>query len=1113
MSNTDHLKPLFNRRLLREALRTHPLALDAAQRALLAAWAASAATRALIGKTEQALKPQFLSEIFDRVLGYRQIVGEGAVHHMEPETGTKQVKGYRPADARLGWYTRDLARTRVVVEVKGPGADLDAKQGGNYGNLTPVEQAFGYAAKVDGCRWVIVTNFTTVRLYRTDRGQGYCQSFDVADLADEEALRSFLFLLHRKTLLGDNPDGQSAVDQLAARTHVQERDITAGFYRAYRSLRIDLFSQLRQDNPPAAGAAPVGHEMQLLEHAQKLLDRSLFVCFCEDKGLLPAGVLARALSTRTDGFVPVSRWQQLCGLFTAIDTGMPSMQINGYNGGLFARDAAFDALVVSEASLYSIQALGAYDFESDLNVNILGHVFEQSVTDLEAIRSEIHGGKLDRSKSRRKREGIVYTPEWVTRFIVSRTIGGWLSERYAKLEAMHRAGRTGPISTETRLRLARDYLEVLRGIKVLDPACGSGAFLVAAFDFLLGEYERVNRTIAQLTGAPDQIALFDLDREILQGNLYGVDLNHESVEITKLSLWLKTARRDKPLNNLDANIRCGNSLVEPPAPDTPDTLRSAFASLPPDPRPFDWHGAFSDVMARGGFDVVIGNPPYVRQEALGAFKPYFAQRYRSYDGKADLFVYFYERGLELLAPEGKLSYIVNNKWLRSGYGEPLRRLFTDRAEFEEIINFGHAPIFEDVDTFPCIVVAHLRPSEPSQTTVRVCEVPRDRPPELSLEQFVEDHGFTVPSSRCGAAPWSLEPPLVDSLMQRIRARGVDLAQFAGVRALCGVKTGLNEAFLIDDATRTALVRDDPRCAEIIKPYLRGQDVRRWAPEWQRLWMIALKSSNDFHWPWAAARDSAEYVFGSTFPSLYARMKPLQDRLMARQDKGKYWWELRSCDYYGVFEQPKIVYQEIQFHPQYGFSTGSLYSNNKVFILPSTDRYLLAVLNSPLMWWHNWRYLVHMKDDALSPAGFRMETLPIAEPTLSLRHEVEERVDALLTLTRDTQAEAQEFMTWLRVEHAAGSPTQRLQEFASLSGDEFIAEVRKSRPKAAARLSPAAVQALLQVHESYAGAERQRAGAVLTHERQLSDLVNQAYGLTQDDIKLMWATAPPRMPRT
>ncbi|MBK5964296.1 restriction endonuclease [Thiocystis minor] len=1119
MPSTDHFKPLFNRRLLDEAQRGFTPVLDEEQRRIVAGWAASAGTGALLGQKEKPLQGQFLSQIIDRLLGYRQIVGADGLHHLEPETSSKAVKGYRPPDARLGWYGPGtgsgavIERPRAVLELKSPGADLDARQAAGYGRLTPVEQAFGYAARVDGCRWVLVGNFIELRLYRTDRGQGYCQRFDLGALADPEHLHTFLFLLGRENLFGTTPDSESAVERLATHTHVEEERIGKAFYVVYRDLRLDLFDQLRRDNPPPVDRETDVHGVRLLELTQKILDRCLFICVCEDTGLLPPKVLQQALGTKSEGFVPVSRWQQLCGLFRAVDQGHPPLRINAYNGGLFAADPALDALRVADAGLNGIAALAGYDFETDLNVNILGHIFEQSISDLESLRAEIRGENVDRQRSRRKRDGIFYTPEPITRFMVSRTIGGWLAERHAEIETRHRTGKPGPLSNETRLKVWVDLLEVLGRIKVLDLACGSGAFLVAAFDFLIGEYERVNRAIAELQGTPAQLGLFDLNRQILQDNLFGVDLNPESVEITKLSLWLKTARQDKPLNNLDANIRCGNSLVEPPPPDAPPALVDAFAKLPADTRAFDWHAAFPEVMAQGGFDIVVGNPPYVRQEALGPLKPYLAARYASYHGVADLYVYFYERGLELLAPQGKLSDIVTNKWLRAGYGEPLRRLFAARAEIEEMLDFGHAPIFEDADTFPCILVARHRAPEPAPepALVRVCPIPRDRPAELSLDNYVHEHGYPIPWSRYGAEPWSLEPPEVEDLMGRLRERGVPLAEFLGVKPYRGVLTGFNEAFLIDETTRAELIRDDPGCASIIKPYLRGQDIGRWVPDWQGLWMIFARRGFEI----------------DAYPSIRAHLERFRERLEPRpgdwdaakdgdwsgRKPGRYaWYEIQdSVEYWESFERPKILYQEIQFHPQYAFSDGALYGNNKVFLLPTSDHYLLAVLNSPLLWWHNWRYLPHMKDEALNPAGFRMETLPIADPPPELRREVEERAAAALELTRLTQQESRELLTWLRLELGVEKPGQRLETFADLTGEAFAAEVRKRRPKGAPRLTPKTLAELTDTHRHYATAEQARAAELRTLERRMSDLVIQAYRLTDAEIDLLWRTAPPRMP--
>ncbi|MCF7993534.1 MAG: restriction endonuclease, partial [Chromatiaceae bacterium] len=346
----------------------------------------------------------------------------------------------------------------------------------------------------------------------------------------------------------------------------------------------------------------------------------------------------------------------------------------------------------------------------------------------------------------------------------------------------------------------------------------------------------------------------------------------------------------------------------------------------------------------------------------------------------------------------------------------------------------------------------------------------------------------MPWSRYSAEPWSLESPEVDTLMQRIRERGVPLAEFLGVKPYRGVLTGLNEAFLIDDSTRAVLIRDDPGCAEIIKPYLRGQDIKRWGPDWQGLWMIVLKSSGDHIWPWSDAGDYAEAVFARTYPSLHAQMKPLQARLMKRQDKGRFWWELRSCDYYARFEESKIVYTDIMWRPQFAFSEGATYLLNTGYLLPTSDFYLLAVLNSPLLWTFMWRNAQHGKDEALRIIRSFSETIPIAEPTSEIRTEVEQHVAEALELTQQAQTASRELLGWLRVEFEIEKPGQRLTDYATLTADDFTAEVRKRRPKGTARLTPKALAELAEVHEQYAAPARSRRVRLQVVEKRIAELV-------------------------
>jgi hypothetical protein len=515
----------------------------------------------------------------------------------------------------------------------------------------------------------------------------------------------------------------------------------------------------------------------------------------------------------------------------------------------------------------------------------------------------------------------------------------------------------------------------------------------------------------------------------------------------------------------------------------------------------------------GGFDAMVGNPPYVRQEQVRAAKQYLAAAHAPvYDAAADLYVYFYHRGCEMLRRGGRLAYIVSNKWLRAGYGEPLRRYLTEQVVVESIVDFGHAPIFPDADTFPCIAVLRKPDTEPAAPAeTEVCAFPREELGRSDLTDFVVRHSHRVPAARFSAAPWSLEPMEVDALMAKIRRAGVPLVEYVGTRPIVGIKTGLNEAFLIDTITRDRLVAQDSHCAEIIKPYLRGQDVKRWVPEWAGMWMILLKSSENHAWPWSEAGDSAERIFAQAYPSLHAHLKAFEDALRKRQDRGRFWWELRSCAYYDAFERPKLLYQEIQFHSTYCLETDDLHSNNKTFLVLSADLYLLAVLNSPLIWWYTWRYLPHMKDEALTPVAELMEKLPIAAPSEKVRSQVESAVQQLIVLRKQNQASTRELLSWLAAEFGVTTPGQALEALAELDEGSFIQHVRARRPKQEARLSPAAVSELVRVYRQYVPALRAGAAEAVRLEGRLAELVNAAYGLTPDEVALLWRTAPPRMP--
>ncbi|MEX1027343.1 MAG: N-6 DNA methylase, partial [Candidatus Paceibacterota bacterium] len=816
-------------------------------------------------------------------------------------------------------------------------------------------------------------------------------------------------------------------------------------------------------------------------------------------------------------------WENFRGLFKSINKGNAALGIHAYNGGLFADDPVLDSLAISNEVCGYFRDLGEFDYKPPyqatgetkvIDVDILGHIFEQSITDLERIRNELDGliepQGVEKHKTRRKKEGAFYTPSFITRYIVEQALGGVLRDRFEQLRVKQEKAAKGAakkaladpwvyqldkLTKPAKAGLVKfweAWQDELTTIRILDHACGSGAFLIEAFDQLHATYQQSNDRLAELRG---HRTLFDLDKRILENNLYGVDVNQEAIEICRLSLWIKTAERGKALTSLDHSIRVGNSVVDDPAVH---------------PKAFDWQAAFPEVFKQGGFDVVVANPPYIRQEWISEFKPYLQANYKTYHGMADLYVYFYELGLRVLRPGGLMSFIVTNKWMKSGYGEPLRRFFGEHAWIESVVDFGHAKqIFADADVFPSIIVARKPTKAPKPTTARLCSIPRDQLLVDDLSRQIETESTELPLEQLGADTWQLEPPGVRSLMKKIENGGPSLREVIGSSAVFGLKTGFNQAFYIDSATRNEIVSQDSNASEVIRPYIRGQDIRRWVPEWGGYWAIVLKSSNDSRWPWAS-QDDAERIFSETFPSIHRHLKKFERALRARTDQGVNWWELRSCAYYNEIERPKVCIQRIAFHSRIAIDVSGIYVNDATIFLKTTDPWVVACLNSPAMWYYAFRTFPHKKDEALAMDVPYVDRMPIPSASDRLRTEAAIMVKQLVEATNSKQAMCRTILDWLRVEHSVDKASKKLQSPTELGSDAFVAEVKRIRGKKNP-LSVAALKSLRDEHAQAIEPARTKAAEALRLERQLSDLVNEAYGLTADEVALLWKTAPPRMP--
>ncbi|MEG4456580.1 Eco57I restriction-modification methylase domain-containing protein [Microcoleus sp. N9_A1] len=1101
-------RALFHGKTLNTALRAFSFPQDMeVRRQKLEKWIAALKTGTLDEIKEISLHGSFINDIFQDVLGYRSVI-QGAGKAWEINAEQTISDGGGSADGAIGFFTAaDNPQGKAVslqgkvvapIELKGAKNDLDRPASGRAESA--VDQGWRYANYTPDCRWIIVSNYRELRLYHTNKTPAYYEQFFLTDLADFEAFKRFYFLLCRRNFLPSSNQAQtvSAIDRLLKDSDEAQEEITNKLYQEYKAIRLALVKHFRFTGPQDIP----NRDRILIEKAQKTLDRVLFIAFCEDKGLLPRNTLKNAHDHK-DQYNPRLIWENYQSVFRWVDVGNDDPPVPGYNGGLFKFDPVLDVQLTVPNPLCSLlNKLTRFDFDTEVSVDILGHIFEQSVTDLEELNAETTGQEYNPKKGKRKTQGVFYTPAYITQYIVEVSLGGYLHRREQELRDFFLMGEVAEESVQppkkTAIKFWKAYRdEVLQKTRVIDPACGSGAFLIAAFDYLMQQYERVDRELNALGCKPKDGNSLEFDRSILSNNLYGVDLLPESAEITKLSLWLKTAQAGKTLTYLDDNIKAGNSIVADS--NVADTA-------------FDWQAEFPQIFADGGFDVVIGNPPYVRQELLSPIKPYLQANYESYHGVADLYTYFYELGLKILKPGGVLSYIVTNKWLRSGYGEPLRKFFASQGLLEQIIDFGHAPIFEDADTFPCIVAVrkpHPSPSiseteteidrgksEPNSSAM-VCPVPREELANINLTQYVQEHGYQISRDRFTATAWSLEPPAVDELMQKIKQVGVPLKDFAGVKPLYGIKTGFNEAFLIDEATKNSLVKADPKSAEIIKPLLRGQDIKRWCPQWDEVWIIFAHREIEIE----------------NYPTIKSHLEKYRTKLEARAGKQLWWQWQASPSFCNLFQQPKLSYQEIQFHPAYSYDNRGYLTNNKAFIIPTSELYILGVLNSALIWWHNWRYLPHMKDDALSPVGELMEKLPIAPPTDQIRAEVELIVSRLIEIAKTNQETHRDVLQWLEITYLIDKLGQKLEDFSALSFAEFVSEIRKRMPKTKSSdpLGVAGLKAVRETYNEYAPAIQSRKAEALRLEHRLSDLVNQAYGLTPEEIDLMWKTAPPRMP--
>ncbi|MGJ0309847.1 Eco57I restriction-modification methylase domain-containing protein [Aliarcobacter cryaerophilus] len=843
---------------------------------------------------EEKYQDGFLVDIFENCLGYTLDMTNPKSFNLEREkkneTDSKKADGVIYVDEKVVG----------VIELKAQ----DTK------NLDKIEtQAFNYHASHSNSKYIIISNFDELRFY-VDKKTAY-EKFNLFTLNYEEFKKLHL-LISYESIKDDIPL------KLKEKSNSFEQDISKKLYKDFSNFRTLLFENIVKNNPTI-------DKQILLRLTQKLCDRIIFILFAEDRDLLRSNMIKEIREEFINQkFTNYTLYDIYKFYFDAISNGNEKLDIPKYNGGLFAIDELLDSLIIDDYILNdNVQILSNYDFASEISVNILGHIFEQSLTDLEELQANIENIDFDKTKSKRKKDGVFYTPEYITRYIVENTLGKMCLEKREELKIIDISSPTNPKKLTKAEQQIKDNLEEyknwLLNLKILDPACGSGAFLNQALEYLINEHKNLQNDLA-LMG--DLFASYMVEEEILEHNLYGVDINEDAVEIAKLSLWLRTAKRGRALTKLADKIVCANSLLNMP---------------------------FSE----NSFDVVIGNPPYVRQEAIKEQKEALSKIYKVANGTADLYVYFYELAINMLKPNGLKGFICSNKFFRAKYGENLREYILENTTILKIADFNGVKVFEDATVDSAITIFQKQKAD-KNSTFKVVDS------DLLNSYDMKQSDLTKTS-------FSFSNPKELAIRQKIEKIGIPLKDW-DIKINYGIKTGFNEAFIIDENIKNELIKKDPKSTEIIKPLLRGRDIKRYDYHFKNLYLIAT-------FP-ALKLDINEY------PAIKEYLQNFGKRLEQTGEKGSRkkttnkWFETQdSISYFKDFEENKICWASIG-ETEYSVIPKGFYMLDTNYFMVLKNKYIVGLLNSKLLI----SYL-NSKDTPVGNSAYRhykynIENLPI-----------------------------------------------------------------------------------------------------------------------------------------